>query len=204
LSSLINSQHIDAISRQQIASTFNSIVFFEIGTRALKLAVECYLSQTHRHCVYIDHLGKKMETRTKKLFIVAKEADRLVDELKGSKVSHHFVSNLMSILDIIKFEPPVNVQPGGKKLKHKPGSIPHILDKLWMMIIRGQGGGFNRQTMSPYNAKRILNRLPNRIIPVLKSPLMIVDFLTRQFDSGGIFSLLSLGSIFTLMTKHHL
>jgi hypothetical protein len=58
--------------------------------------------------------------------------------------------------------------------------------------------------LDDYNARRLLIRLPTRIMPLLESPQFCADFLQRYFSRGGIFAFLALEGIYTLMTKHRL
>ncbi|CAI0471333.1 unnamed protein product, partial [Linum tenue] len=52
--------------------------------------------------------------------------------------------------------------------------------------------------------KEVLATLHQTVMPNLGNPLMLCDFLTRSYDIGGVVSVMSLSSLFILMTKHGL
>ena len=52
--------------------------------------------------------------------------------------------------------------------------------------------------------KRVLEHVDSHVLPNVANPLLLADFLTDSFHIGGIVSLLSLASLFHLMTKHNL
>jgi len=56
-------------------------------------------------------------------------------------------------------------------------------------------------TIPPRTLKRILQDLPIKILPHVANPLRFADFCTRAYDIGGVTSLLSLHSLFVLMTQ---
>ncbi|KAL6782389.1 hypothetical protein ACKKBG_A06605 [Auxenochlorella protothecoides x Auxenochlorella symbiontica] len=51
---------------------------------------------------------------------------------------------------------------------------------------------------------RVLEALPDRVMPGLSNPLLLCDFLARALDGGGFAGLLALNSIFILVTRHGL
>ena len=50
--------------------------------------------------------------------------------------------------------------------------------------------------------KRLLQRLTSTVIPNLRNPLLLSDFLTRSIDQGGLVGILSLHGLFILVTQH--
>lgn len=52
--------------------------------------------------------------------------------------------------------------------------------------------------------RRFLLLLPDRILPHLQSPTIMHDFLSDAFSRGDVHSILSLRSLFVLLTKHNL
>jgi len=52
--------------------------------------------------------------------------------------------------------------------------------------------------------KRVLLRMHSHVLPHLRSPLLLSDFLTRSYDVGGYTSVLALNGLFELMTRHNL
>ena len=57
---------------------------------------------------------------------------------------------------------------------------------------------------TPYTYKLILEHLDSHILPNVANPLLLADFLTDSYHIGGIVSLLSLASLFRLMSQHNL
>jgi U3 small nucleolar RNA-associated protein 19 len=52
--------------------------------------------------------------------------------------------------------------------------------------------------------KAILSIMNETIFPVVSSPLLLADFLSDSFQQGGVLSVLSLDSLFTLISKYNL
>ncbi|KAD4982184.1 hypothetical protein E3N88_18855 [Mikania micrantha] len=52
--------------------------------------------------------------------------------------------------------------------------------------------------------KEVLVTLHQAVIPYLSNPILLCDFLTRSYDIGGVISVMSLSSLFILMTEHGL
>ncbi|KAJ5071915.1 nucleolar complex protein [Anaeramoeba ignava] len=50
--------------------------------------------------------------------------------------------------------------------------------------------------------KQILKEMDTKIIPHLRDPILITDFLMKCYDKSGIISILALKGIFVLMTEH--
>lgn len=52
--------------------------------------------------------------------------------------------------------------------------------------------------------KKLLIKLPEKILPKMSNPLMLSDFLTQSYNSGGLISILALNSLFVLITSFNL
>ena len=52
--------------------------------------------------------------------------------------------------------------------------------------------------------KKFLIKLPEKILPKMSNPLMLSDFLTQSYNSGGLISVLALNSLFVLITSFNL
>lgn len=52
--------------------------------------------------------------------------------------------------------------------------------------------------------KRVLLRLPEKVMPHFQKPLLLADFLTDGYGQGGLNAILSLSSLFILMRCHNL
>ncbi|XP_002733773.1 nucleolar complex protein 4 homolog B-like [Saccoglossus kowalevskii] len=52
--------------------------------------------------------------------------------------------------------------------------------------------------------KRILILLPEHIIPHMRNPVLLIDFLTASYNMGGAISLLALNGLFILVHHHNL
>lgn len=52
--------------------------------------------------------------------------------------------------------------------------------------------------------KKLLIRLPEKILPKMSNPLMLADFLTQSYNSGGLISVLALNSLFVLINNFNL
>ncbi len=52
--------------------------------------------------------------------------------------------------------------------------------------------------------KKLLIKLPEKILPKMTNPLMLADFLTTSYNSGGLISVLALNSLFVLINYYNL
>lgn len=52
--------------------------------------------------------------------------------------------------------------------------------------------------------QQVLLRMDEYIIKHMDNPFLLNDFITSSFNSGGYIALLSIKSIFVLMTKYNL
>ena len=52
--------------------------------------------------------------------------------------------------------------------------------------------------------KKLLIKLPEKLLPKMSNPLMLADFLTQSYNSGGLISVLSLNSLFVLINSYNL
>lgn len=52
--------------------------------------------------------------------------------------------------------------------------------------------------------KKLLIKLPEKLIPKMTNPLMLADFLTHSYNSGGLISVLALNSLFILINNYNL
>ena len=60
----------------------------------------------------------------------------------------------------------------------------------------------NQLTVKLY--KKLLIKLPEKIIPKMTNPLMLADFLTNSYNTGGLISVLALNSLFILINHYNL
>jgi U3 small nucleolar RNA-associated protein 19 len=58
--------------------------------------------------------------------------------------------------------------------------------------------------LRPSTYKQVLLRLPENIMPLMRSPLKLADFLTDSYNLGGLSSILALSGLFILMRVHNL
>lgn len=63
---------------------------------------------------------------------------------------------------------------------------------------------FLKNQLSPKLYKKLLIKLPEKLIPKMTNPLMLADFLTQSYNSGGLISVLALNSLFILINGHNL
>lgn len=52
--------------------------------------------------------------------------------------------------------------------------------------------------------KKLLIKLPEKLLPKMSNPLMLADFLTQSYNSGGLISVLALNSLFVLINNYNL
>lgn len=52
--------------------------------------------------------------------------------------------------------------------------------------------------------KRALQCIPKAVLPVMRNPLRLADYMTKSYKIGGITAVLALNSLFILMTQHGL
>ena len=72
-------------------------------------------------------------------------------------------------------------------------SVHKALSDAWFTLLS------IRHTVPVY--KLLLSHVDTHIIPRVSSPLLLADFLTDSFSIGGVVALLSLSSLFTLMSR---
>lgn len=63
---------------------------------------------------------------------------------------------------------------------------------------------FLKNQLSPKLYKKLLIKLPEKLIPKMTNPLMLADFLTQSYNSGGLISVLALNSLFILINNYNL
>jgi len=85
-----------------------------------------------------------------------------------------------------------------REVKKKNLIMEHrnIFEKCWLNFLK-----FN---LPKSIHKQILANLEENILPHLKHPIMLMDYLTDSYNAGGISSILSLSGLFVLITKHNL
>uniref|UniRef100_A0A8C4N733 Nucleolar complex associated 4 homolog n=1 Tax=Eptatretus burgeri TaxID=7764 RepID=A0A8C4N733_EPTBU len=69
-------------------------------------------------------------------------------------------------------------------------------ENLWLHFLK------NRLPRNLY--KRVLVLLPDHVIPFMRKPPLLIDFLTVAYNVGGAVSLLALKGLFILMHQHNL
>jgi U3 small nucleolar RNA-associated protein 19 len=52
--------------------------------------------------------------------------------------------------------------------------------------------------------KLMLLYLPDKVLPVLRNPRMLLDFFITSYDAGGVYSLLALNGVYTMMARFNL
>ena len=50
--------------------------------------------------------------------------------------------------------------------------------------------------------KRVLQALTSTVMPNLKNPILLSDFLTHSINKGGLVGILALHGLFLLVTEH--
>jgi len=91
--------------------------------------------------------------------------------------------------------------PQQKKRKKSPAvtqlrTYRNIYTKAWL--------SFLNLPLNPRQHNAVLAFLPTNILPNIREPLLLSDYLTRSYEVGGVTSLNALNSLFVLMTKHNL
>lgn len=97
-------------------------------------------------------------------------------------------------------------QPGSAKKNHRKTSrAEQALDveahkrafsKLWLALMS--------LNMTAAQHKLILKHLPYHVLPYLDQPLLLADYLTKSYESGGVVAVLALESLFQVIVKHNL
>jgi hypothetical protein len=64
--------------------------------------------------------------------------------------------------------------------------------------------GMLKNQISARFYKKLLIKLPEKILPKMSNPLMLSDFLTQSYNSGGLISVLALNSLFVLINNFNL
>ncbi len=64
--------------------------------------------------------------------------------------------------------------------------------------------GLLKNKMSLKFYKKLLIKLPEKLLPKMSNPLMLADFLTKSYNSGGLISVLALNSLFILINNFNL
>ncbi|KAK9164901.1 hypothetical protein Scep_000092 [Stephania cephalantha] len=96
-----------------------------------------------------------------------------------------------------------NTEKGQNKLKKRSLSTPKILKKTKLKFTKAWLA-FLRLPLPLDLYKEVLVNLHQMVIPHLSNPILLCDFLTRSYDIGGVVSVMSLSSLFILMTQHGL
>ncbi|CAA7391227.1 unnamed protein product [Spirodela intermedia] len=93
---------------------------------------------------------------------------------------------------------PVNGDPKRSKMV---GSSTHITKKFKAKFTKAWIS-FLKLPLSLDVYKEVLVALPQMVIPHVANPVILCDFLTRSYDIGGVISVMSLSSLFILITQH--
>lgn len=92
-----------------------------------------------------------------------------------------------------------------KRLRKKTSRAAQALDfdahkrafsKLWLSLMSLE--------MTAGQHKIVLKHLPYMVLPYLDQPLLLADYLTRSYESGGVVSVLALESLFQVILKNNL
>eukprot|EP00658_Telonema_sp_P-2_P060697 TRINITY_DN49542_c0_g1_i2.p1 TRINITY_DN49542_c0_g1~~TRINITY_DN49542_c0_g1_i2.p1 ORF type:complete len:411 (+),score=122.39 TRINITY_DN49542_c0_g1_i2:453-1685(+) len=79
----------------------------------------------------------------------------------------------------------------------KPGALKGAGSAAWLQVLQ--------LPMEPAGLYlSVLKGMHSKVLPWLKSPLALSDFLTRSYNVGGLPSVLALSGLFDLMTVHNL
>ncbi|CAA6655845.1 unnamed protein product [Spirodela intermedia] len=81
------------------------------------------------------------------------------------------------------------------------GSSTHITKKFKAKFTKAWIS-FLKLPLSLDVYKEVLVALPQMVIPHVANPVILCDFLTRSYDIGGVISVMSLSSLFILITQH--
>jgi hypothetical protein len=68
--------------------------------------------------------------------------------------------------------------------------------KAWLALLSLQ--------FSPAQHKLLLKHLHEHVVPHMRNPMLLADFLTQSYASGGLVAVLALESLFHLIVKHNL
>ncbi|KAA1116643.1 hypothetical protein PGT21_021312 [Puccinia graminis f. sp. tritici] len=81
----------------------------------------------------------------------------------------------------------------------KPKETTHqkAFSNFWIAFV-------SRQDLAKSDIKRILNLLHDQVIPHMIDPKILMDFLVDCLGYGSSISVLSLNTLFTLISKHNL
>lgn len=71
-----------------------------------------------------------------------------------------------------------------------------VYSKAWLSVLS--------MPLTKSQHKIALKHLPEFVINYLDEPLLVSDYLTRSYDSGGVVSVLALESLFQLIVKYNL
>ncbi|XP_037068036.1 nucleolar complex protein 4 homolog isoform X2 [Pollicipes pollicipes] len=101
--------------------------------------------------------------------------------------------NLFHVLKLFKVrggkrKAQVGVAADAKALEH--------FDALWLRLLQ--------LPLPPSLYRRVLALLPERVLPHLRNPLRLTDFLLTSYQVGGVVSILALQGVFYLMQHHNL
>lgn len=72
-----------------------------------------------------------------------------------------------------------------------------LLGETWLSCL-------NVPHMPLKSHKRALQYIPKHILPIMRNPLRLAEYMTKSYQMGGITALLALNGLFILMTKHGL
>jgi hypothetical protein len=71
-----------------------------------------------------------------------------------------------------------------------------VWGKVWLQVLQ--------LPLSPSDFKRVLMVIPDKVLPHMHRPVMLMDFFTDSYEAGGILGMLALHGLFILITKHNL
>lgn len=170
----------DLLSNENLSEDLMSLLqFLDISYFILKSIEKVFNDKNEEN----TNMGtKELENTLKLLLVASKNVSGIIDEdplLHAEK----FLNNNESLC--------------GKITNNLKKSYKSAFTNTWLLLLR-------QNNMTSIVRKKILVELDSKVMPFLKDPTLLIDFLTDSFNEGGVSSILALNGLFVLINQHNL
>ncbi|CAH1757990.1 18946_t:CDS:10, partial [Entrophospora sp. SA101] len=129
---------------------------------------------------------------------------KIKNERSQEERLYNLMENTLQILENLRTMPTDSSEidefwtshPAPSSILLQLGAHRKVFSDCWL--------SFFKLPMTEESYKKILSIMHKKIIPHMKQPTLLMDFLTDSYNAGGAISLLALNGLFTLINEHNL
>lgn len=178
---------------------------FTFPEKLMQDTVDKVLSKTQDHEPLISQLSELTEYNDVRYFLM-KALKQNLSKTPVKDRTERYLSNVLTTIYNLQL-PEGDADLSANMLAAPDGEVSHpkmsslnAHKKLFTACIMG----FLRSDLTPSLYRRVLTKLDDKLLPFMSSPLLLADFLTQSYNTGGAISLLALNGLFILIHKYNL